>query len=137
MKTRLISKLFIFIFIFSVQQLAHASSSGGKTSASKYFSISPAIVVNVTDEERVRHLQVSVQLRLDDPADSGLLEDNMPVIQHTLVMSLSGREAKNIRSTQGKQNLRTEVTALLKKVLEEITGKPIVNAVYFTAFVIQ
>lgn len=136
MKTRLMGKLFIFIFVFSVQQLALASASGGG-SASKYFLLSPAIVVNVTDEGRVRHLQVSIQLRLDNPADADLLQEHKPALQHELVMLLGGREAKDVRSTQGKENLRTEATERLKKILEKNTGKPLINAVYFTAFVIQ
>ncbi len=137
MKTRLMGKLFIFIIVFSVQQLAHASASGGGATASKYFSISPPLVVNVTDKGRVRHLQVSIQLRLDNPVDTDLLQEHKPAIQHELIMLLSGREAKDVRSTQGKENLRTEATARLQKILEESTGKTIVNAVYFTAFVIQ
>ncbi len=131
----LMGKLFIFIFVFSVQQLAHAA--GSSAPASKYFSISPPIVVNVTDEGRVRHLQVSIQLRLDNIADADLLQEHKPAIQHELVMLLSGREAKNVRSTQGKEKLRSEATEVLKKILQENTGKPLINAVYFTAFVIQ
>ncbi len=137
MKTILMRKLFIFIFVFSVQQLAHASASSSSGPASKYFSLSPPMVVNVTDEGRVRHLQISIQLRLDDPADADLLNEHKPAIQHELVMLLSGREAKNVRSTQGKEKLRAEATEILKKVLQESTGKTLINAVYFTAFVIQ
>ena len=95
------------------------------------------MVVNVTDNGRVRHLQVSIQLRLDNVADAPLLQEHKPAIQHELVMLLSGREAKNVRSTQGKEKLRAEATEILKKTLQESTGKPLINAVYFTAFVIQ
>ncbi len=130
------NKLFIFIFIFSLQQLAHASAEGGGAS-SKYFSISPAMVFNVTDQGRVRHLQISIQLRLDNPADSGLLQEHKPAIQNELVMLLSGREAKDIRSSKGKKELRIEATKSIRKVLKKNTGKPLISAVYFTAFVIQ
>ncbi len=136
MKTILMGKLFIFIFVFSAQQLAHAAGSSSAP-ASKYFSLSPPMVVNVTDAGRVRHLQVSIQLRLDNVSDAPLLQEHKPAIQHELVMLLSGREAKNVRSTQGKEKLRTEATEVLKKILQESTGKPLINAVYFTAFVIQ
>ena len=139
MKTGQINKYFIFLVILSMQQLAFASGGGGggNNATSKYFSISPPMVVNITDHGRVRHLQVSIQLRLENPADANLLNEHKPAIQHELVMLLSGREAKDVRSTKGKETLRTEATEKLKKVLQESTGKPLINAVYFTAFVIQ
>ena len=117
--------------------IATASGGGGSTTASKYFKLSPQIVVNVNDKGKPKHLQIAIQLRLDDPADGVLVNEHKPAIQHTLTMLLSGREAKDVRSTQGKEALRVEATEEIKKLLEETTGKPIINAVYFTAFVIQ
>jgi len=137
MKTISIIKLTLFLLILHIPNIATASGSGGSTPVSKYFKLSPQIVVNVNDKGRARHLQIAIQLRLDDPADSALVNEHKPAIQHTLVMLLSGREAKNVRSTQGKEALRVEATEELKKMLEESIGRPVINAVYFTAFVIQ
>ena len=136
MKTVSMSKLFLFLLIFNFYNVVLASSGGG-AAASKYFQISPQVVVNITDQGKVRHLQIAIQLRLEDPADTNLVEEHIPAIQHELVMMLSGREAKNVRSTQGKEALRAEATEKLKQILEENTGRPIITTVYFTAFVIQ
>lgn len=137
MKTISMIKLFLFLLIFSFHNVVHASSGGGGGAASKYFQLSPEIVVNLTDQGKVRHLQIAIQLRLEDPADTSLVTEHIPAIQHELVMMLSGREAKDVRSTQGKEALRAEATEKLKKILEENTGRPIISAVYFTAFIIQ
>lgn len=131
-------KLFVFLLVLNIPNIAIAAGgSSSKATSSKYFKISPQTVVNISDKGKVRHLQVGVQLRLDEPGDSSIVEEHIPAIQHELVMLLSGREAQNVRSVQGKELLRTEAMEKIKIVLEENTGRAIINAVYFTAFVIQ
>lgn len=131
-------KLFVFLLVLNIPNIAIAAGgSSSKATSSKYFKISPQTVVNISDKGKVRHLQVGVQLRLDEPDDSSIVEEHIPAIQHELVMLLSGREAQNVRSVQGKELLRTEAMEKIKIVLEENTGRAIINAVYFTAFVIQ
>ena len=137
MKKISLKRLFLFLLFFSHLHFAFASAGGGSSATSKYFSLSPPMVVNIIDKGKVRHLQVNIQLRLDDPADTPVVQEHKPAIQHELVMLLSGREAKNIRSTKGKEKLRAEATEKLKQVLTENIGKPTINAVYFTTFVIQ
>lgn len=131
-------KLFVFLLVLNIPNIAIAAGgSSSKATSSKYFKISPQTVVNISDKGKVRHLQVGVQLRLAEPGDSSIVEEHIPAIQHELVMLLSGREAQNVRSVQGKELLRTEAMEKIKIVLEENTGRAIINAVYFTAFVIQ
>ncbi len=137
MKTISMLKVLLLLLLFTPVNIVLASASGGGGSASKYFSLSPPMVVNVSDNGKVRHLQIDIQLRLDDPADSATVQEHKPAIQHELVMLLSGREAKDIRSVKGKEKLRADATKALKKLLTEDLGKPTINAVYFTTFVIQ
>lgn len=137
MKTISLHVLITIILLFSLQSSVFASAGGGSAKASQYFSLSPPMVVNINDKGRVRHLQVDIQLRLKNPADTNAVQEHKPAIQHALVMLLSGREASEIRSTQGKEKLRKEAVDVLKKVLTKNMGKPTISAVYFTAFVIQ
>ena len=136
MNSVLIRNGLVILFLFSPLNLLLAAGGGGST-VSKYFSLSPPMVVNVSDNGKVRHLQIGIQLRLDDPADNGAVQEHKPAIQHELVMLLSGHEAKDVRSTQGKEKLRAEATGILQKLLTENLGKPTINDVYFTTFVIQ
>ena len=136
MKQLFNSQLILFIFAFSISQFSFAGGGGG-AATSQYFSLSPPMVVNVTDNGKVRHLQIDIKLRLNDPADTATVQEHKPAIQHELVMLLSGREAKNVRTTEGKEMLRSEATKKLQEVLTENLGKPTIKAVYFTTFVIQ
>jgi len=137
MPSKTAMKFISYIFLFSIFNTVYAAGGSSKSATSKYFSISPPVVVNVTDKGRVRHLQVSVQLRLEDPNDANAIQEHKPALQHELVMLLSGREAAEVRSTQGKEALRSEATSIIQKFLTENIGKPTITAVYFTAFVIQ
>lgn len=137
MKTISMRKPVMFLLIFIFPAISLASAGGGSTPVSKYFRLTPSIVVNISDKGRVKHLQIDIQLRLEDPADTNLVDEHKPAIQHELVMFLSGREAKDVRSTQGKEALRNEAAEILKNMFQENLGRPIINTVYFTAFVIQ
>lgn len=138
MRIQPVYKLFLLLILFLPVNAVLASASGsGSATASRYFSLSPAMVVNVSDKGRVRHLQVDIQLRLDNPADTAAVQEHKPAIQHELVMLLSGREASEVRSVKGKEKLRLQATKVLKKLMTENLGKPTINAVYFTTFVIQ
>jgi len=136
MKRLFNSQLSFFILLLIVSPYSQAGGGGG-TAVSKYFSLSPPMVVNVSDNGKVRHLQINIQLRLNDPADTASVQEHKPAIQHELVMLLSGREAKDVRTTKGKESLRSEATKRLKKILTENLGKPTIKDVYFTTFVIQ
>jgi len=136
MKTILISKLTILLLFFTPLNPVFAAG-GGSSSVSKYFSLHPPMVVNVSDKGKVRHLQIGIQLRLDDPNDTDSVQEHKPAIQHELVMLLSGHEAKDVRSNTGKEKLRKDATTVIQKLLTENIGKPTINAVYFTTFVIQ
>ena len=52
-------------------------------------------------------------------------------------MLLSGRQAAEIKTVEGKEKLRSSVLEAVQKVMQENTGQPVVDALYFTSFVIQ
>jgi flagellar FliL protein len=117
---------------------AYASGAGGSTGTSpNYVLLQPAFVVNVTDGDVVRHMQVKAQLKLSRPELAEQIEKHKPAIQHEMVMLLSGRPVAQLRTIQGKEVLRKEAVAVLQKLLMENTGEPIVEAIYFTEFIIQ
>jgi flagellar FliL protein len=124
----------VLLFSLSFNLLASAGGGGG---SSPYLELKPSFVVNVTDGGDVHHLQVTMQVKLEDPAAAGLLEEHSPAIRHAMVMLFSGQDVKEIRTVQGKEKLREAALHEIRKVLEETTGKPQVAALYFTGFIIQ
>lgn len=129
---------FIFIcLVFNVQAYAAGDGGGSAGPSPNYVVLHPAFVVNVADGLSVKHMQVKAQLKLSSPDLAKHIEHHKPAIQHEMVMLLSGKSAAVMRTVQGKEALRAEALAALQKLLTENTGDPVVEAVYFTEFIIQ
>lgn len=126
----------IFLCLF-INAQAYAAGGGTSGPSPNYVVIHPAFVVNVSDGLSVKHMQVKTQLKLSKPELSKHIEHHKPAIQHEMVMLLSGQSASAMRTVQGKEALRAEALAALQKLLTENTGEPVVEAVYFTEFIIQ
>ncbi|MDR9435843.1 MAG: flagellar basal body-associated FliL family protein [Thiohalophilus sp.] len=102
-----------------------------------YTAMQPALVVNVNDNGRVRHMQVSVQLKLKNKNMEQYIQQYNPALRHELVMLLSDQPVKKLTSAQGKIALRDEALSALQNVMEEHIQVPAIEAVYFTEMVIQ
>ena len=125
----------VFLIVFFLSSTIHASGGGG--GSSPYYSIKPPFVVNVNDGDRVRHMQITTQLHATDVSNVSHLELHKPAIQHALVTLFSGRDMDAVKTVAGKQKLREEALKIVQKVMKENAGIPVVDAVYFTDFIIQ
>ncbi len=103
-----------------------------------YIPLEPAFVVNFTDESGgSRFMQVTLQVMTRDPEIEKAVTTHMPVIRNSIVLLLSSQSVESVSGVEGKEKLRTEVLENIRKIIEERTGKPGVEDVYFTSFVIQ
>jgi len=126
------------------EQAAEADGKGeggeeaeaGKEAPAVYIALEP-FVVNFDNPTVARFLQVKIQLMTRDPEAAKAVEEHMPVIRNSLVMLFSGQKYEDVATREGKERLRQQTLAEIRKVLEERTGKPGIEDVYFTAFVMQ
>lgn len=102
-----------------------------------YLKLDPALVVNIEDGDIIRFLQVDTQLQFAAQESQAMVEKHLPAIRHEMVMLLSGQPAVEIKTAAGKEKLRTNALLAVQKVMQENTGNPVVDALYFTTFVIQ
>jgi flagellar FliL protein len=128
--------------------VAEESASDAETKPAKsadtrqahYFSLDPAFVVNFQEQEhrgRARFLQVTIDAMTRDEAVLDAIKTHMPVIRNNLVLLLSRQTYEELVPHEGKERLRAEALAEIQSVLQEQIGKPGVEAVYFTSFVMQ
>ena len=82
------------------------------------------------DGQYIRHMQVIIEIKLIDQAKSDKIDLHKGPIRHSLILLLSSQQAATISSSLGKETLR-------KDALAELEGDPIVEALYFTNFIIQ
>ncbi|MDP9029471.1 MAG: flagellar basal body-associated protein FliL [Pseudomonadota bacterium] len=97
----------------------------------------PAFVANFNQNGRQRYLQVSITLLARNQADLDALKVHMPVIRNTLVMLFSAQPFDTLAPPVGQEMLRQKVTASVQEVAQKEVGKPVIEQVLFTNFVLQ
>ena len=103
-----------------------------------YIPLEPAFVVNFSDSSGgSRFMQANIQVMTREPEMEEAVKTHMPVIRNAIVLLLSSQSVEDVASIEGKEKLRAEVLEKIREILEERTGKPGVEEVYFTSFVIQ
>lgn len=105
--------------------------------AELYLALEPAFVVNFRDEESLRYLQVGVTLMSHDPAAIEVAKAADPVIRDSLVALFSNQDFAIIGDAAGRQKLQKQALDAVRKVVQARLGKPGIDALYFTSFVMQ
>jgi flagellar FliL protein len=104
----------------------------------QYVALDPPFVVNFENDQQVRFLQVTAQLMSRDVSTIELLKANDPVVRNDLLLLFGGQKYSVIATREGKEQLRSQTLAAVRKVVAAAGGKPErVEAVYFTSFVMQ
>jgi flagellar FliL protein len=115
-------------------------AAGGEaaTLPKEYVDLRPSFVTNYGGPGPIHYLKIDIALRLGKRADAAALVDhNMPYIRHILVMLLSRQTDASVGSMEGKEKLRADALAAVKKMLQEETGREPVEDLLFTNFVVQ
>lgn len=109
-----------------------------KKSPALYIAMDPPFVVNFKAKSAVRFLQVTVQIMTRDAGTQALIKENDPIVRNDLLAMLGNIEYETISTTEGKEALRQQALTVVRKIVGDEGGKPeLVEAVYFTSFVMQ
>jgi len=133
MRRQLLRACCVVLVALSGPGASHAAAGG----ASSYVALDPAIVVNISSGARSRLLQIEAQLKLTDPQQAGVIQQHAGAIRHQLILLFSSQSVESVASSAGKDRLRADALAAIQRVLQDTTGDSVVNAVYFTNFVVQ
>lgn len=117
-----------------------AAPEEAKVAVSKqeqYLPLDPPFVVNFRDDQSMRFLQVGVSLMSHDAAALAAAKDADPVIRNALVMLFSSQDYTILSDAAGKQKLQAQALAAVRKIVGERLGRPGIEALYFTSFVMQ
>ena len=113
-----------------------APAEGAKGDAI-FVPLDAAFVVNLEDEDAMRFMQVEVQVAVRDPKSVDVVKNNMPIVRNRLMLLFSGQHYRDLNTRQAKEKLQADALAEVKKTLTEVTGKPLVDGLYFTSLVMQ
>lgn len=104
----------------------------------EYLELKPSFVTNYGGPGPIHFLKADITLRLaKDEQAAPQVNHHMPSLRHELVMLLSRQTDEGLASVEGKEKLRSEALAAVQKALEAETGKPLVDDLLFTNFVVQ
>ena len=102
-----------------------------------YQGLDPDFIVAFQNPETVRFIKLSIEVMARDDDVIEAVKLHMPAIRDRVIILLSSKDEKSLLETDGKERLRGEILAAVQDVLQENTGDPGVEAIYFTNFVMQ
>lgn len=102
-----------------------------------YWALDPPFVVNYQDNQVLRYLQVGVQVMAYEPETIDLLKANEPLVRNALLLLFGDQQFASLITRAGKDKLREQALAELRKIVVEQGGKSGPESVYFTSFVMQ
>ncbi|NKB31546.1 MAG: flagellar protein [Pseudomonadales bacterium] len=102
-----------------------------------YLELEPAFIINLPDRGRQRFLQATITVMSRNPSALLKVEEHMPAVRHNLSNLLSAQTIELIQSPGGLEQVRTEATDELNRILLEEYGSEAIESVLFTAFVMQ
>lgn len=101
-----------------------------------FFSLEP-LVVNFEDSSAVRFLQIGMDIMARDPELIASVQKHVPMIRNNLLLLISNRDYQKLMSREGKETLRAESLAEVRKIIKKETGDDGIEDLLFTSFVVQ
>ncbi len=96
-----------------------------------------SFTVNLQPEAEGQYLQVGLTLKLTEPSTADAIKLHTPEIRNRILLLLSDKKASEISSSEGKQQLSTEILDVTRKSISSEKTQQEILDVLFTSFVIQ
>lgn len=102
-----------------------------------YVNIPQPFLFNVTGDKKDRLVQIKVQLMVRGSENEELARYHSPLIESSLLSTFATATVEQLRSANGRVELRDRATDDIKASLSRAVGQPVIERVLFTDFVIQ
>ena len=102
-----------------------------------FYSMDPPLVVNFEDASAVRFLQIGMDVMARDPAAIEAVQKANPLIRNNLLLVISNRDYQKLMSREGKEELRKEALAEIRKIIKKEAGAVQIEDLLFTSFIVQ
>ena len=103
-----------------------------------YVAMPRDLIFNVPGGRRDRVAQIGVQLLVRGPRNEALAQENIPLLEATLLDVFSRATAERLNTPEGKRELRLQALDAIRIAMQDATdGSSVVEEVLFTGFVLQ
>ncbi|MBF0282187.1 MAG: flagellar basal body-associated FliL family protein [Zetaproteobacteria bacterium] len=93
------------------------------------------LTVNLSDSDGTRYLRIKMKFEIPSDLSSDVLSPYMGVIKDLLINVLSSKTSDQLRSPQGKYQLKEELKYRVNDIVAQ--DSPVVRKIYFGEFIIQ
>lgn len=112
-------------------------SSQASTSEANYVGMPRPFLFNLPGVDRARLVEIKVQLMVRGADDETTVRKHIPLIEDALLTTFSGADVQKLSTQAGKDEVRQLALLSVQNTLQPVTGKPLVEKVLFTGFVMQ
>ncbi|MCZ4295611.1 flagellar basal body-associated protein FliL [Vibrio sinaloensis] len=102
-----------------------------------YVNIPQPFLFNVTGDKKDRLVQIKVQLMVRGSENENLARYHSPLIESSLLSTFASATVDQLRTANGRVELREKATDDIKASLNRAVGQPVIERVLFTDFVMQ
>jgi flagellar FliL protein len=136
--TRPLAALLLLALLCPASVLAKQKAPEPPPGGLQYFALEPALVSNLQSEGRkARFVRCEIQLMSEQPGATEQFGLHTPPLRHALLLLLAEQDAKAMQTPEGKDGLRRTALETVRAVLQDKTGQPWVDDLYFTSFYVQ
>ena len=100
-----------------------------------YYPLKPSFVSNLRGGPK--YIRCDIQLMTEQASEVPKIELHTPALRHSILMLLAGQDGKQLKTREGKEELRQAALQSVRARLEELSGDAIVEDLYFTAYYVK
>ncbi|VVM61415.1 hypothetical protein PS619_01307 [Pseudomonas fluorescens] len=139
-KERIVKAWIMLLLALSLPVAALAEEAKeGEAPKVSYITLSPPFVGNygLDGTPKLKVYKADVALRVTGEEASKLVKANEPLIRNQLVALFTQQTTDAMGSIEGKEKLRQEALKQTQQVMNDETGKPVVEDLLFNNLIIQ
>jgi len=125
--------LISFLFVGTI--FAADEDADAEEKEISYVELKPSIISNLTGGPE--YIRADIQLMTEYASALEDIKLHMPAIRHSVLMLIAGEDGNKLKSREGKEGLRADSLAAVQKTLTELTGKPLVKDLFFSAYYVK
>ena len=126
-------------FYLAVVVIALMMSPLTQARETAYFGLEPDIVTNYigTNSKKIGYVRVTIELMLDSASHIEAAEHHAPLLRSTTIDIFGAQTEQQVKSLTGREEIRKNVLAELRKLMKAETGSEMIRDVIFTKYLYQ
>lgn len=101
----------------------------------QYYELTPSVVANV--QNGAKYLRADIQLMTREDGGIDEIKLHAPALRHELFLLISDQNGTELKSLKGKEKFRKDALKSMRKIMQELAGKEMVEELFFTSYFVQ